>query len=313
MRGLQRMLLIVGLVSSGLVWSVLAAHGAHAACANSHVVQRGDWLAQIARTHNVSLAELYRLNPWLWEQYGGNVIYPGQVLCLPGAEKRSAVSLEIAYAYTPTNADEKQFNLMARGGALGKREVYPVLTGDAMETFTEAEMTNALTQAVNKQQPPVLVGIRNDAPNDTTYTLVTINRPAILDSLRITGTLPVAAPDAPCLDTPLLDAEGFMSPGVTNAQLRVNLEASNGMSYPFTVTHVRALSSAAMLDRCYTQNARQAGFALYPIAGKSNLYRMQIVLEEGELGPPGRGWARRCGSWRGGGGFYRFMYAWYGC
>jgi LysM repeat protein len=54
---------------------------AWSACGSTYVVQRGDWLAKIARTCGVSLADLYAANPWTRYYY---YIYPGQVLTLPG-------------------------------------------------------------------------------------------------------------------------------------------------------------------------------------------------------------------------------------
>ncbi|HLO33848.1 MAG TPA: LysM domain-containing protein [Anaerolineales bacterium] len=49
-------------------------------CGASYVVQRGDWLAKIARNCGVTLSALYAANPWVrWHSY----IYPGQVLVIP--------------------------------------------------------------------------------------------------------------------------------------------------------------------------------------------------------------------------------------
>ena len=50
-------------------------------CGSMYVVQRGDWLAKIARKCGVTLADLYAANPWArYERY----IYPGQWLTIPG-------------------------------------------------------------------------------------------------------------------------------------------------------------------------------------------------------------------------------------
>ena len=50
-------------------------------CGSYYVVQRGDWLARIARNCGITLSELYAANPWVrYERY----IYPGQVLSMPG-------------------------------------------------------------------------------------------------------------------------------------------------------------------------------------------------------------------------------------
>ncbi|HMB22089.1 MAG: LysM peptidoglycan-binding domain-containing protein [Chloroflexota bacterium] len=50
-------------------------------CGSTYVVQRGDWLARIARTCGVTLSQLYAANPWATNSY---YIYPGQILVIPG-------------------------------------------------------------------------------------------------------------------------------------------------------------------------------------------------------------------------------------
>jgi nucleoid-associated protein YgaU len=50
-------------------------------CGSTYVVQRGDWLAKIARNCGVTLSQLYAANPWVRYYY---YIYPGQVLSIPG-------------------------------------------------------------------------------------------------------------------------------------------------------------------------------------------------------------------------------------
>ena len=49
-------------------------------CGASYVVQRGDWLAKIARNCGVSLSALRAYNPWT---YNYRYLYPGQVLAIP--------------------------------------------------------------------------------------------------------------------------------------------------------------------------------------------------------------------------------------
>ena len=55
--------------------------GASSYCGSTYVVQRGDWLAKIARNCGVTLSELYAANQWAGYYY---YIYPGQVLNIPG-------------------------------------------------------------------------------------------------------------------------------------------------------------------------------------------------------------------------------------
>jgi LysM repeat protein len=50
-------------------------------CGSTYVVQRGDWLAKIARHCGVTLSALRAANPWT---YHDRYIYPGQVLNMPG-------------------------------------------------------------------------------------------------------------------------------------------------------------------------------------------------------------------------------------
>lgn len=50
-------------------------------CGSTYVVQRGDWLAKIARNCGVTLADLRAANSWTrYQRY----LYPGDVLVMPG-------------------------------------------------------------------------------------------------------------------------------------------------------------------------------------------------------------------------------------
>jgi lysozyme len=66
-----------------LLASFAATSPAHAwsYCGGSYVVQRGDWLAKIARNCGVTLSDLRAANPWT---YYDRYIYSGQVLTIPG-------------------------------------------------------------------------------------------------------------------------------------------------------------------------------------------------------------------------------------
>ena len=70
-----------GLVLVLLVATFAAASNADAwsSCGSTYVVQRGDWLAKIARRCGITLSSLYAANPWV-----GYYIYPGQLLAIPG-------------------------------------------------------------------------------------------------------------------------------------------------------------------------------------------------------------------------------------
>ncbi len=67
-------LLLASFASTG------SAHAWTAACGSTYVVQRGDWLAKIARNCGVTLSQLYAANPWV-RAY--SYIYPGWVLAIP--------------------------------------------------------------------------------------------------------------------------------------------------------------------------------------------------------------------------------------
>lgn len=53
-------------------------------CGSTYVVQRGDWLAKIARHCGVTLSAMYASNPGV-----GSRIYPGQVVNIPGGYDNS--------------------------------------------------------------------------------------------------------------------------------------------------------------------------------------------------------------------------------
>ena len=69
---------------------------AWSSCGGTYVVQRGDWLAKIARTCDVTLSALYSANPWL---YGHYYIYPGQVLNIPGGYDNPVYGCGPGYDY----------------------------------------------------------------------------------------------------------------------------------------------------------------------------------------------------------------------
>lgn len=77
-RIIQVSLILVLLLASFAATSSARAYGY---CGSTYIVQRGDWLARIARNCGVTLADLRAANPWTrYERY----IYPGQVLWMPG-------------------------------------------------------------------------------------------------------------------------------------------------------------------------------------------------------------------------------------
>lgn len=77
-RIVQLSLIVVLLLASLATTSVASAHSW---CGSTYVVQRGEWLAKIARYCGVSLADLRAANPWT---YYDRYIHPGDVLVMPG-------------------------------------------------------------------------------------------------------------------------------------------------------------------------------------------------------------------------------------
>jgi len=76
-------ILQLGLIMVVLVTTFAFTTDAHAAsaCGSTYVVQRGDWMAKIARKCGVTLSQLIAANSWTSYYY---YIYPGQVLNIPG-------------------------------------------------------------------------------------------------------------------------------------------------------------------------------------------------------------------------------------
>jgi len=76
-------ILQMALILVVLVTTLAFTTDAHAssACGSTYVVQRGDWMAKIARKCGVTLSQLIAANSWTSYYY---YIYPGQVLNIPG-------------------------------------------------------------------------------------------------------------------------------------------------------------------------------------------------------------------------------------
>lgn len=276
---------------------------ANGGCVATYTVQRGDTLTSIARRHNVSLAELIRLNRGrIWNP---NLIYTGQVLCLPVPVTNSRVVVEVRYQYEPDD-DERRVVLAARGGYIGKRVTYPLQPVDAIDTVST---TNEVALAITGEPPPVLLGIRN-SEGATTYTLVAVGQDAILSSLRISETEPVTI-TLGCVSTPVTEALG--GPTVKDVQVTLVLEGQDGLRYPFDVTALNLMPTKENASTCYAD--KLVAFALFPAtSARSGEYRILIVLTEEGFGPPGRGWHARCSTWsRYRGWLYRWVRAWYGC
>jgi N-acetylmuramoyl-L-alanine amidase len=72
--------LVLVLLFTTFAFTTTEAH-AWSACGSVYVVQRGDWVAKIARKCGVSVGDLYAANNWL---YYTTYIHPGDWLNIPG-------------------------------------------------------------------------------------------------------------------------------------------------------------------------------------------------------------------------------------
>lgn len=77
--------LLAGIVLTFLALAFMATTRPAAAqttlpCFTNHVVQRGEYIAQIARTYNVTPQAIIAANPQVTNP---NIIYPGQILVIP--------------------------------------------------------------------------------------------------------------------------------------------------------------------------------------------------------------------------------------
>jgi len=322
-------LLSVSLITAGTVH-------AQDSCAATYRVQPGDTLFGIARRFGTSVSELMRLNRGrIWNP---DLIFWGQVLCLPASPTHSWLTVETTYQYKP-NEDESTWNLAARGGYLGKRVVYPL---QPIESIFAVSTTEEMAMAIDETPPPVLLGVRNGS-EAITYTLVAIGDERVLTSLLITDveSLDVVFPTIPpekraeleaALGGPLeetlsaedlrgLEAECWGSRPVavlgaelaSSASATIWLEGDEGVRYPFEVTHVDFMSDASKASRCY--GGKPVGFALFPAdSGKVGEYSIRIVLTQEGFGPPGLSRILNCQRWQGRRGwFYRWLRSWYGC
>ena len=119
-RFIQICLILIMLVVS---FGAAASHAqASSSCRSTYVVQRGDWLAKIARTCGVTLSGLYAANPWVGYSY---YIYPGQVLAIPGGYDPSP-----GYYCGPGYDYYGSYYVVCRGDTLGGIALYYGVTVD---------------------------------------------------------------------------------------------------------------------------------------------------------------------------------------
>lgn len=91
-------------------------------CGSTHVVQRGEWLAKIARNCGVRLVDLRAANPWT---YYDRYIYPGEVLIIPGGYYPDPYDRGGPGGYCGPSADlYGSYWIVCRGDTLGRIAQY---------------------------------------------------------------------------------------------------------------------------------------------------------------------------------------------
>jgi len=286
---------------------------AYCGCENPYVVQRGDTLYSIARRFGTTVPTLVRLNGI----YNPHRIYAGQVLCLPARAAPAPtpaptpappkVALEATYVFTAT-AEETEWPL-SQTGEVGKRVVYPLAGINAFQTLTD---TTDLLAAINDGDLPVLwvSGTGGATPG---YVLVSVGEGEFLSTLRISDTSVITpfVPSPTGLRCPREPIEIIADLKMTAIDLTLWLESAGGVRYPFPIAEIAHADDVEQIERCFRTGAVFA--LLPPVSLEGDGYRAVMVLSHSIDGPPGVGWSAKCGSWRGGGGFYRWLRAWYGC
>jgi hypothetical protein len=323
-----RVYLVVIVVASALLLAVLwwalvgpAQAQAGGGCVNTYVVKYGDTLYSIARRFGTTVPTLVRLNGIR----NPNLIHVGQILCLPGQPTTAPtppppqvalsqiaqpqIVIEATYVFTPT-AEEKAWPL-ARAGRVGKRVVYPLAGIEAFETVTTTD--DLITEVMDDDDPTVLWVTRLEAPG---YTLVSVGEGEPLAALRISDTQVVqpfvASPGTSALPpTESIDVVG--DHGFTTEELTLWLESAEGVRYPFPITRIAHADNLEQVEEYFWSEENSYLALLRPASYQEDGYRALMVLSEEGFGPPGGRWRRRCGSWRGGRGFYRWLHSWYGC
>ena len=106
--------LIIVLVLASL--AATSSAQAQSSCGSTYVVQRGDWLAKVARRCGVTLSALRAANPWTYyERY----IYQGQLLAIPGGYQEPDGGGPVGYC-GPSWDMYGSYWLVCRGDTLGR-------------------------------------------------------------------------------------------------------------------------------------------------------------------------------------------------
>lgn len=230
----------------GLLFMTAPAAQAHGSCARTYVVRYGDWLAQIARRHNTSVSVLMQLNPELW--WNPNLIYPGQVLCLPGAPPRT-MALEATYEYAP----QAQIPVLE-----GKRITYQLT--QALVVTDSAKLDNAIAGT----PAPAAIIVKNDSVPG--YALYEIGTPKLSASAQLTPTEKLNLTPR-CAAAPINSVIVSMKALTTSLEFAV--ERPDGFRVPLNVTNVGLLEFPDDIQVC---SSNRIVAILFPVQGSADAY-----------------------------------------
>jgi hypothetical protein len=190
-----------------------------------------------------------QLNPVLW--WNPNLIYPGQVLCLPGVSRPPrALALEASYEYAP------------------QAEI-PVLQGKrATFHLTEARVvTDAakLESAIKGSPAPAAMILKNtNAPG---YALYEIGKNTLTLSTVVTPTAALNLEEGCNAIAPVNTALSSMQALKTTMELAI--ERPDGFRVPLEITDVGLLDQP---DKIFTCGSDRIVSILFPVRGQSNAY-----------------------------------------
>jgi len=285
-------IIIFVIVVNAILWGALAyvfvgTVQAQSSCPAIYIVQRGDWLAAIARRHNTTVNELLRLNPHLHARM--DLIFPGETLCVPvqpspptptpPTEPTGFLGLEAEFTVQPVAP--MTVTLPVSMSILGKRKPLALQANDGI---TGTTLTGILDLAT-PQNSPVLIAFGNaeDARNiSPDFTLLEVGSSDILSSLRLDQTKPFTLTSG-CDGRPLNEAFGMAAS--ESMTLVAWLEGKGGGRIPFPITKVGVVP-AADISGCWGTNGRPLtpAFVVLPAnPPQPDLYRV-FVRVKGPLG-----------------------------
>lgn len=306
--GLALLATLVAVIAWGLLGA--APEVAAQSCGSVYIIQPGDTLSGLARRFGTTAASLARANAIR----DLNLIYWGQPLCIPAAPRPtptpvarepSRLIIEASYFYTPT-AQDAALKLDRRAGI---RVTFPL--GDR-EQGVASFPTAADVRRMMRDRTNVRFWISR-APGETGYTLVSVGRGEELDALNTDKDASVSGQSlVPSGQRKELAREAEFShplggPGTRIRSLNVWLEGVGGQSFPLPIDYIGHGDTPAAAARCCSD------VFLVLTAEVNGVHKATMVLTEDIVGPPERPWTVRCQGWSGGGWYYRWLSAWFGC